>query len=147
GGQFAAADTSSFELSPRSMHLSIIHLILKKQQKMKPATGKLGVMTVGLGAVSTTFITGVLMARKGLAKPIGALTQYDKIRVGHGVEKKYLPMGEIISLAQLNDIVFGAWDVYPANAFESAVEAEVLRAKDILPVEDELKAIRPIPAA
>ena len=64
---------------------------------MKPATGKLGVMTVGLGAVSTTFITGVLMARKGLAKPIGALTQYDKIRVGHGVEKKYLPMGEIIS--------------------------------------------------
>ena len=129
------------------MHLSIIHLILKKQQKMKPATGKLGVMTVGLGAVSTTFITGVLMARKGLAKPIGALTQYDKIRVGHGVEKKYLPMGEIISLAQLNDIVFGAWDVYPANAFESAVEAEVLRAKDILPVEEELKAIRPIPAA
>ena len=114
---------------------------------MKPATGKLGVMTVGLGAVSTTFITGVLMARKGLAKPIGALTQYDKIRVGHGVEKKYLPMGEIISLAQLNDIVFGAWAVYPANAFESAVEAAVLRAKDILPVEDELKAIRPIPAA
>ena len=124
------------------MHLSIIHLILKKQQK-----NETGVMTVGLGAVSTTFITGVLMARKGLAKPIGALTQYDKIRVGHGVEKKYLPMGEIISLAQLNDIVFGAWDVYPANAFESAVEAEVLRAKDILPVEDELIAIRPIPAA
>ena len=91
---------------------------------MKPATGKLGVMTVGLGAVSTTFITGVLMARKGLAKPIGALTQYDKIRVGHGVEKKYLPMGEIISLAQLNDIMFGAWDVYPANGRSRGASCE-----------------------
>lgn len=114
---------------------------------MKPANGKLGVMIVGLGAVSTTFITGVLMARKGLAKPVGAMTQYDKIRVGRGAEKKYLKYADIISLASLDDLVFGAWDVYPANAFESAVDAEVLRAKDILPVEDELKAIRPLPAA
>jgi len=114
---------------------------------MKPANGKLGVMIVGLGAVSTTFITGVLMARKGLAKPVGAMTQYDKIRVGRGAEKKYLKYADIISLASLDDMVFGAWDVYPANAFESAVDAEVLRAKDILPVEDELKAIRPLPAA
>ena len=114
---------------------------------MKPANGKLGVMIVGLGAVSTTFITGVLMARKGLAKPVGAMTQYDKIRVGRGAEKQYLKYADIISLASLDDMVFGAWDVYPANAFESAVDAEVLRAKDILPVEDELKAIRPLPAA
>ena len=114
---------------------------------MKPANGKLGVMIVGLGAVSTTFITGVLMARKGLAKPVGAMTQYDKIRVGRGADKKYLKYADIISLASLDDLVFGAWDVYPANAFESAVDAEVLRAKDILPVEDELKAIRPLPAA
>ena len=104
-------------------------------------------MIVGLGAVSTTFITGVLMARKGLAKPVGAMTQYDKIRVGRGAEKQYLKYADIISLASLDDMVFGAWDVYPANAFESAVDAEVLRAKDILPVEDELKAIRPLPAA
>ena len=114
---------------------------------MKPATGKLGILTVGLGAVSTTFITGVLMARKGLAKPIGSVTQYAKIRVGRGADKAYKKMGEIISLAGLEDLVFGAWDVFPTNAFDSAVEADVLRAKDLLPVADELKAITPMPAA
>ncbi|MBQ5835394.1 MAG: inositol-3-phosphate synthase [Bacteroidaceae bacterium] len=114
---------------------------------MKPANGKLGVMCVGLGAVTTTFITGVLMARKGLAKPVGSMTQYDKIRVGRGADKKYLHYSDIISLPTLNDLEFAAWDVYPANAFESAVNAEVLRAKDILPVEDELKAIVPLKAA
>ena len=114
---------------------------------MKPASGKLGVMCVGLGAVTTTMITGVLMARKGLAKPVGSMTQYDKIRVGKGENAKYLHYGEIVPLADLKDLVFGAWDVYPANAFESAVNAEVLRAKDILPVEDELKAIVPMKAA
>ena len=114
---------------------------------MKPASGKLGVMCVGLGAVTTTMITGVLMARKGLAKPVGSMTQYDKIRVGKGENAKYLHYGEIVPLAELKDLVFGAWDVYPANAFESAVNAEVLRAKDILPVEDELKAIVPMKAA
>lgn len=87
------------------------------------------------------------MARKGLAKPIGAVTQYAKIRVGRGADKQYKKMGDIISLASLDDIVFAAWDVYPANAFESAVNAEVLRAKDILPVQKELEAIVPMPAA
>ena len=104
-------------------------------------------MCVGLGAVSTTFITGVLMTRKGLAKPVGSMTQYDKIRVGRGKDKKYLHYGEIVPLASLDDMVFGAWDVYPANAYESAVEAEVLKAKDIEPVRDELLAIRPLKAA
>ena len=114
---------------------------------MKPASGKLGVMCVGLGAVTTTMITGVLMARKGLAKPVGSMTQYDKIRVGKGENAKYLHYGEIVPLAELKDLVFGAWDVYPANAFESAVNAGVLRAKDILSVGDELEAIVPMKAA
>lgn len=114
---------------------------------MEQAKGKLGVMCVGLGAVSTTFITGVLMTRKGLAKPVGSMTQYDKIRVGRGKDKKYLHYCEIVPLASLDDMVFGAWDVYPANAYESAVEAEVLKVKDIEPVRDELLAIRPMKAA
>ena len=114
---------------------------------VKPATGKLGVMVVGLGAVSSTFITGVLMARKGLAKPVGSMTQYDKIRVGQGEDKKYLQYKDIVPLADLNDIVFAAWDVYPANAFESAMNAEVLKEKDILPVKDELEKIVPLKAA
>ena len=114
---------------------------------VKPATGKLGVLCVGLGAVASTFITGVLMARKGLAKPVGSMTQYDKMRVGRGENKKYLHYGEIVPLANLNDIVFGAWDVYPANAYESAINAEVLKEKDINPVKDELEKIVPMKAA
>ena len=115
--------------------------------KVKPAEGKLGVMVVGLGAVTSTFMTGVLMARKGLAKPVGSMTQYDKIRVGKGADKKYLKYEEIVPMAKLDDIVFGAWDVYPQNAFESAVNAEVLKAKDILPVKEELEKIKPMKAA
>ena len=118
-----------------------------KQNNVKPAEGKLGVLCVGLGAVATTFITGTLMVRKGLGKPVGSMTQYDKIRVGRGESKKYLHYGEIAPIADLNDIVFGAWDVYPVNAYESAVNAEVLKAKDILPVKEELEQIVAMPAA
>ena len=117
------------------------------QSKVKPAEGKLGVLTVGLGAVSSTFMAGVLMSRKGLSKPVGAMTQYDKIRVGKGTDKKYLKYSEIVPLANLDDIIFGAWDVYPDNAFESAVKCEVLSAKDILPVKEELEKIVPMKAA
>ncbi len=116
-------------------------------QKAEAPKGKLGVLVVGLGAVTTTFMTGVLMTRKGLAKPVGSMTQYDKIRVGRGAEKKYLHYKDIVPLADLNDIVFGAWDVYPANAYESAINAEVLKEKDIEPVKDELMAIKPMKAA
>ena len=114
---------------------------------VKPATGKLGIMVVGLGAVSTTFITGVLMTRKGLTKPVGSMTQYDKIRVGRGADKKYLHYKDIVPIADLKDIEFAAWDVYPANAYESAINAEVLKEKDINPVKDELLAIKPLKAA
>ena len=114
---------------------------------VKPADGKLGIMVVGNGAVATTFMTGVLMARKGLAKPVGSMTQYDKIRVGKGENAKYLHYKEIVPIADLNDIVFGCWDVYPQNSFQSAMYAEVLKEKDILPVKDELEKIVPMKAA
>ena len=114
---------------------------------VKPAEGRLGIMVVGNGAVATTFMTGVLMARKGLAKPVGSMTQYDKIRVGKGDKKQYLPYNEIVPIADLNDIVFGTWDVYPQNAFQAAMYAEVLKEKDIMPVKDELEKIVPLKAA
>ena len=114
---------------------------------VQKAEGKLGVLVVGLGAVSTTFMTGVLMARKGLAKPVGSMTQYDKIRVGRGADKKYLHYKDIVPLADLKDIEFGAWDVYPVNAYESVVNAEVLQPKDFEPVKDELVKIVPMKAA
>ena len=118
-----------------------------KQTNVKPADGKLGILVVGCGAVATTFMTGVLMARKGLAKPIGSMTQYDKIRVGDGADRQYLHYKDIVPLATLDDIVFGCWDVYPQNAYQAAVYAEVLKAKDIEPVRDELEQIVPMKAA
>ena len=118
-----------------------------EQQKVKPADGKLGIMVVGCGAVSTTFITGVLMTRKGLAKPVGSMTQYDKIRIGRGADKKYMSYGDIVPLAKLDDIEFATWDVYPQNAYQAAMYAEVLKEKDINPVRDELEKIVPMKAA
>ena len=112
-----------------------------------PAEGKLGILMVGLGAVSTTFLTGVYSVRKGLSKPVGSMTQYDKIRVGQGSDKKYLAYGDIVPLAKLDDLVFGAWDVYPANAYQAAMYAQVLQEKDINPVRDELEAVVPMKAA
>ena len=114
---------------------------------VKPATGRLGILIVGNGAVATTFMTGVLMARKGLAKPVGAMTQYDKMRVGRGADKQYLKYGDVVPLAQLDDIVFGCWDVYPQNAYQAAIYAEVLKREDIDPVRDELEQIVPMKAA
>ena len=117
------------------------------QNKVTPAQGKLGILVVGCGAVSTTFITGVLMARKGLTKPVGSMTQYDKIRVGRGADARYLHYADIVPLAKLDDIVFGCWDVYPQNAYQAAMYAEVLKEKDIEPVRSELEQIVPMPAA
>ena len=117
------------------------------KQGVKSAQGKLGILVVGCGAVATTFITGVLMARRGLAKPIGSMTQYDKIRVNRDGKDEYLHYSDIVSLARLDDLVFGTWDVYPQNAYQAAVYADVLKAKDIEPVREELENIVPMKAA
>lgn len=113
---------------------------------VKPATGKLGVLCVGMGAVTSTFMVGTLMARKGLTHPVGALTQMARMRVGKGENKQYKKFGEIVPLADLNDIVFGGWDIFPDSAYASAIHAEVLKEKDINPVKEELEAIKPMPA-
>ena len=117
------------------------------QTTVKPTNGKLGILIVGCGAVSTTFMTGVLLTRKGLARPIGSMTQYDKIRVGKGADKQYLHYKDIVPIADLDDIVFGCWDVYPQNAYQAAMYAEVLKEKDIEAVRDELEKIVPMKAA
>ena len=114
---------------------------------IRPANGKLGVMVVGCGAVATTFMTGVMMARRGLAKPIGSMTQYDKIRVGCGDNEQRLRYSDIVPLAKLDDLIFGTWDVYPQNAYQAAVYAKVLDMRDIEPVRDELEKIVPMKAA
>ncbi len=118
-----------------------------KHENITPANGKLGIMIVGNGAVATTFMCGVLLVRKGLGKPIGSMTQYDKIRVGKGDDKKYLKYRDLVPMARLDDIVFGCWDVYPQNAYQAAVYAQVLKKEDIDQVRDELEQIVPMPAA
>ena len=118
-----------------------------ESELVKPAYGKLGILIVGNGAVATTFMTGVMMVRKGLAKPIGSMTQYDRVRVGKGATKRYLHYNEIVPMANLDDIVFGCWDVYPQNAYQSAIYAQVLKKEDIDPVRKELEQILPMEAA
>ena len=117
------------------------------QTHIRPAEGRLGIMIVGCGAVATTMMTGVLMARRGLTKLVGSMTQMDKIRVGRGSGKQYLKYGDIVPLVALDDIVFGCWDVYPQNAYRAAMYAQVLKPEDIEPVRDELEQIVPMPAA
>ncbi len=118
-----------------------------KQINVKPAEGKLGILIVGCGAVATTLITGVLMARKGLTNLVGSMTQMDKMRIGQGSDKQYLRYEDIVPMASLDDIVFGTWDVYPQNAYRSAMYVRVLNEKDIAPVRTELEQIVPMKAA
>ena len=101
---------------------------------VKPATGKLGIMVVGLGAVSTTFMTGVMMIRKGLAKPVGSMTQYDKIRIGKGADKKYLHYNEIVSMPSLDDIEFAAWDVSPRTLMKAQSRLRYSRRRTSIPL-------------
>lgn len=117
-------------------------LTLKKDAIQKPE-GKLGIVTPGLGAVATTFMAGVLAVRKGLNKPIGSLTQMGKIRIGKGETSKHIDIKDFVPLANLKDIEFGAWDIFEANAYESALHASVLKREDIDPIKDELSAIKP----
>jgi myo-inositol-1-phosphate synthase len=111
-----------------------------------PATGKLGILTPGLGAVSTTFVAGVHAVRRGLAAPVGSLTQMGTVRLGKRTENRSPRISEFVPLAGLEDLVFGAWDIFPDNAYESAVKAGVLERALVDQLRPELEALRPMPA-
>src|SRR6202166_2323532 len=83
-----------------------------------PPEGKLGVLLPGLGAVSTTLIAGIHLIGKGLARPFGSLTQMQTIRLGKLSQPRFVPIKELVPLAELKDLVFGAWDIFPDNAYE-----------------------------
>jgi myo-inositol-1-phosphate synthase len=119
---------------------------LKKAVDVKPATGKLGILLPGMGAVATTFIAGVLAIRRGLGKPIGSLTQLGHIRIGKRTDGNSPAIRDYVSLARLDDIVFGGWDIFPDNAYEAAVRAGVLDARHLEPLRAELQKITPMPA-
>jgi myo-inositol-1-phosphate synthase len=111
---------------------------------IEPAEGKLGVLLVGLGAVSTTFIAGVEAVKRGLGKPIGSLTQMGTVRLGKRTDNRSPKISDFVPLAHLDDLVFGAWDIFPDNAYEAATNARVLEASLLEQLRPELEAIRPM---
>lgn len=115
---------------------------------VRPAEGRLGVLCVGLGAVGTTLIAGVELIRRGMGEPVGSLTQLGTVRLGRRDEGRSPLVKDLVDLADLDDLVFGSWDVYPDDAYVSAVNAGVLDVERHLePIADVLRAVRPMPAA
>ena len=114
--------------------------------QIKDVKGKVGVLLPGLGAVSTTFIAGVLAIRKGLAQPIGSLTQMNHIRLGGRDEDRNPLIKELIPLAELDDLYFAAWDPFEDDAYQAALKAGVLEKELLDQVRDEMEAIKPMPA-
>lgn len=121
-------------------------MALKKGVGVKPAEGKLGILLPGMGAVATTFIAGVQAIRRGLGKPIGSLTQLGHIRIGKRTDNNSPAIRDYVSLANLDDIVFGGWDIFPDNAYQAAVRAGVLDTRLLEQLKPELEAIQPMTA-
>jgi myo-inositol-1-phosphate synthase len=117
-----------------------------KNPEIAPAKGKLGILLVGLGAVSTTTIAGVFAIRKGLASPIGSLTQMGTVRLGKRTEGRSPRINEIVPLAGLDDVVFGGWDIFEENSYEAARTAGVLDVSLLDQIKPELEAVKPWPA-
>ena len=114
--------------------------------QIAPATGKLGVLIPGIGAVSTTFIAGVEAIRRGTAQPIGSLTQLSTIRLGKRTDGRTPMIKDFVPLASLDDLVFGGWDIYEDTAYESAVNAKVLEPTQLAGLKEPLSAIKPMKA-
>jgi myo-inositol-1-phosphate synthase len=119
---------------------------VKNPPKITEPAGKLGVLLVGLGAVSTTTIAGVIAVRRGLAKPIGSLTQMGTVRLGKRSDGRSPLIKDFLPLASLDSIVFGAWDIFEDNSYEAAKTAGVLEIDLLEQIRPELEAIRPMPA-
>jgi myo-inositol-1-phosphate synthase len=111
--------------------------------KIAPAEGRLGVLFPGLGAVSTTLVAGVELIRKGLGQPIGSLTQMGTIRLGKRTENRVPFIKDFVPLADLDDLVFGSWDIFPDDAYQSARKAGVLDPALLERVRPELESLRP----
>lgn len=118
----------------------------EKGVEIAPADGKLGILLVGLGAVSTTFVAGVEAIRKGNAEPIGSLTQMGTIRLGKRTDNRCPKIKDFVPLANLDDIVFGAWDIFADSAYEAALHAGVLEKSLVEDLREQLDSLKPMPA-
>jgi myo-inositol-1-phosphate synthase len=117
---------------------------MRKPANIEPPRGKLGVLLPGLGAVATTTIAGVMLARTGRAKPFGSVSQIGTIRLGKRTSDRAPLIRDFLPLAKLEDLEFGAWDIFPEDAYEAAVHADVLRAEHLAAVKEELSRITPM---
>jgi myo-inositol-1-phosphate synthase len=121
---------------------------VKERPTIAPAEGKLGVLLPGFGAVATTFVAGVEAVRRGLAKPVGSLTQMQTIRLGKRTDERTPLIKDFVDLAGLDDLVFGTWDPIPNDGYQSALKAGVLdRHEHLDPIKDFLTSVKPMPAA
>src|ERR671924_1058517 len=131
----------------RGMVLEARDFVEAQAHAIQPAAGRLGILTVGLGAVASTFFAGVELIRRGAASPIGSLTQMGTIRLGKRTEGRSPLIKDFVPLASLDDLVFGAWDPVPDDAYTAAVKAGVLdRHEHVEPIAAFLKGIKPMPA-
>jgi myo-inositol-1-phosphate synthase len=110
-----------------------------------PAKGKIGILTPGMGAVSTTFIAGVIAIRNKISEAIGSLTQMGTIRLGKRTEKRIPLIKDFVPLAELDDIVFGGWDIFEDNSYQAAIKAGVLEKELLSQVRYEMETIKPMP--
>jgi myo-inositol-1-phosphate synthase len=132
----------------RGVVLEAKDFVANQPHEIAPAAGRLGVLLVGLGAVASTFIAGVEHARRGTARPVGSLTQTGTIRLGKRTEHRVPLIKDFVPLAGLDQLVFGAWDPIPDNAYQAAIKCGVLdRHEHIEPIADFLQTIKPMPAA
>src|SRR5215469_5278183 len=120
---------------------------MEKPAKIAPAKGKLGILLPGMGAVSTTFMAGVELIRRGRACPIGSLTQMGTIRLGKRTEGRSPLIKKFVPLSDPKDLVFGGWDVFKDNAYQAAAKAGVLNSEHLARVKTFLSGIRPMKAA
>jgi myo-inositol-1-phosphate synthase len=120
--------------------------MIKKGEDITAATGKLGVLIPGMGAVATTFVAGVLAVMKGLGKPIGSLTQMGTIRLGKRTENRVPAINEFVPLANLDDLVFGGWDIFKDDMYSAAIKAGVLDSDILDKIRSELESVIPMPA-
>src|ERR1035437_4643105 len=114
--------------------------------KIESSKGKLGVLTPGLGAVSTTFMAGVYAVIKGLGEPVGSLTQLGTIRLGKRTDNRVPKIQDFVPLAGLKQLVFGGWDIFEDNAYEAARNAQVLSPGLLLKLKSPLQKITPMKA-
>jgi len=120
---------------------------MEKPGKIAPAKGKLGILLPGMGAVSTTFMAGVELVRKGTAHPVGSLTQLGTIRLGKRTDNHSPQIKNFVPLADLDELVFGGWDIFKDNAYLAAKNAGVLSNEDLAKVKPFLSKIKPMKAA